>query len=344
MRKDILSKILVLGVISLFVGLCITSGTGVNVEQTNEQMSRDEELAWWKFDEGSGNTAYDSSGHGFDGLVVGATWVSGGLDFDGTDDYVQFDTHAQALGVNKTDDYFVYVRFQSTGSGMLYSMSHTNPARAYFDIMLDNSGKITVEMGDETCLFDLSTDSSYNDGEWHLVKIEFYGDAVDPTMNIYVDGILEGSITKWLCPMLDEDFLSAKVGRDSNDASDYFDGVIDFVKIYKNYIPTDPNPIIKNISISPPMQFQYKNVNISAEIFSFYSDIDEVFLKLIFPDDSTDNFSIKQNNTGDIYYCNKTYDQIGIHRFFLRATDIIGYSSISSEYSFFICLVSFSAR
>ena len=44
----------------------------------------------WEFDEGSGSTAFDSSGNGFDGTISGAEWVAGGwdgtgycLDFDG---------------------------------------------------------------------------------------------------------------------------------------------------------------------------------------------------------------------------------------------------------------------
>ena len=47
----------------------------------------------WRFDEGSGTIAYDSSGQGNDGtLVGGATWVTGrfggGLELDGTSGYV----------------------------------------------------------------------------------------------------------------------------------------------------------------------------------------------------------------------------------------------------------------
>jgi hypothetical protein len=239
MDNIFLRRSLVCGIAILFLGLCITSSIGVNVEQKSGQL-RTGELAWWKFDDGTGSTATDSSGHGYHGNVVGATWVSGGLDFDGTDDYVEFDTHSQELGMNKTDIYFVYIQLKSTGSGMLYSMSHTNPARAYLDIMLDSLGHIKIETGDETCLFDLTSTNTFNDGESHLVVMEFYGNPVNPTLDIYVDGNLEGTTTEWLCPMIDEDFLTAKAGRDSNDESDYFDGIIEDIKIYKNFIPNDP--------------------------------------------------------------------------------------------------------
>ena len=47
--------------------------------------------AHWTFDEGSGNTAYDSAGSN-DAALLGPVWTSGlieyGLDFDGTNDYV----------------------------------------------------------------------------------------------------------------------------------------------------------------------------------------------------------------------------------------------------------------
>jgi hypothetical protein len=231
--------LLVVGIIFLFIGVCFSSCIGVNVEQTNLPLNP-WNGAWWEFNEGSGNTAYDSTGNGYDGTVFGATWTAEGLSFDGMDDYVNLDNHSVALGMNKTDDYIVQVRFKSTGSGMLYSMSHTNPERAYFDLMIDEEGKITVEMGDETCLFDLSTSGTFNDGDWHVLESEFFGDTTNPTLNLYVDGEFENTTTEWLCPMIDEDYQTAKVGRDSNDESDYFDGEIDDIKIYKSHEPPPP--------------------------------------------------------------------------------------------------------
>ncbi len=66
---------------TLVVSLILTSAT------------RAELVGLWRFDEGSGTTAYDSSGKGNDGtLVGGATWVDGrfggGIELDGTSGYV----------------------------------------------------------------------------------------------------------------------------------------------------------------------------------------------------------------------------------------------------------------
>ena len=55
----------------------------------------------WNFDEGSGNTAHDSSGYGNDGTIHGANWTTGkfgnALEFDGSDDYVSVDDNDQQL-------------------------------------------------------------------------------------------------------------------------------------------------------------------------------------------------------------------------------------------------------
>jgi hypothetical protein len=49
-------------------------------------------VGWWKFDEGSGTQANDSSGNGNTGTIAGATWTAGklgqALSFDGVNDAV----------------------------------------------------------------------------------------------------------------------------------------------------------------------------------------------------------------------------------------------------------------
>ena len=240
MKNILLRRGLVCGITILFLGLCITSVTGVNVErQINPLMVG--ETAWWAFDEGSGTVAHDSSPHGYDGNIVGATWTDEGLEFDGTSDYVDFGAHAQALGINKTDDATMIIRFRSEGTGMLYSMSHTDPARPFFDIFIDSSGKVGFLSGDETCTFELMTPGSYNDGTWHLFELKYYGATEDPTVEIYIDSDQKATKTDWVCPQLDEDYLTVKVGRDSNEEIDYFNGEIDDIKYYKNLpVPTKP--------------------------------------------------------------------------------------------------------
>jgi hypothetical protein len=61
-------------------------------------------VAHWKFDEGSGTTAYDSAGNN-EGTVYGAQWttgqVDGALDFDGVDDYVDMGDQTKLEGFSE---------------------------------------------------------------------------------------------------------------------------------------------------------------------------------------------------------------------------------------------------
>jgi hypothetical protein len=75
--------------------------------------------SFWKFDECSGDTIGDSSGHNYDGTRYGASWDSNGysgccLEFDGIDDYVDFTDHAKGINFNKTDDGIFSFYFKST--------------------------------------------------------------------------------------------------------------------------------------------------------------------------------------------------------------------------------------
>ncbi len=56
-------------------------------------------VGWWKFDEGSGTVAYDSSGNGNNGnLTNGPTWttgkIGGALSFDGVNDYLNLSNYS----------------------------------------------------------------------------------------------------------------------------------------------------------------------------------------------------------------------------------------------------------
>ena len=78
----------------------------------------DGEIGWWKFDEGTGTTAIDTSGYANKGTISGATWANENvckkgtcLSFDGIDDYV-----GTTLNLSGTSDYTVslWVSIDST--------------------------------------------------------------------------------------------------------------------------------------------------------------------------------------------------------------------------------------
>ena len=247
------SKRLVLGIFVTLIGaVIIPSISGYYVNTTNQATiegpvylfkSDDYVNAYWKFDECSGNTAYDSSGHGYDGTIYGATWTTDGysgcaLDFDGVDDYVDFDEHAKYyLGFNKSDDLIFSFIFKtsSTDKGIIYS-SCRGDAYGYnpgFHIALNSDGTLQVQVWRLNCGILMNTTGVYNDDSWHFAEIFYNGDYVNPIVDVYCDETFDSSDEKYVCSFWSDQFRYAQIGRNSNDYSDCFDGKIDEFKIIK---------------------------------------------------------------------------------------------------------------
>jgi hypothetical protein len=252
MKKHIIRKNLVFGTIILLVLLSIPTNTSTineNMEKTVNQLTEhhpgkinslnnDYIYGYWKFDEGNGNTAYDSSGYDHDGTIYGASWTTGNisyaLDFDGFNDYVNFDGYSD-LRFNKTDDiiFSFYLKTSSTEFGMIYSVSNPNGKAPDWDIYLNETGTIDLSIKNYDCGPTLQTENTFNDGQWHYVEIYYNGITANPTIKIYVDNELEGEKTQWVCNFWDELITKIKMGRDSNDSIDFFDGIIDEFKFVK---------------------------------------------------------------------------------------------------------------
>ncbi|MCJ7571655.1 MAG: LamG domain-containing protein [Candidatus Thermoplasmatota archaeon] len=237
----------------LFIGISISPSIIGNVEQVtnpsvdyfsiNSYTENFGSLAYWSFDEGSGNLAHDYSGHGFYGAINGASWTTGysnyALDFDGEASNVNLDLYSKDLGFNKTDDYKIsaWINTESTQSGVIYMMTYSSPMPIfYIKFSPDGTLQMKVQSTDICGLIINSTDS-YNDGLWHYIEGRYYGNTVNPMMELYVDNELAGNDSDWLCPMSSFQFKMAKIGMGTYD-SEFFNGIIDEVKVFK--IPSTP--------------------------------------------------------------------------------------------------------
>ena len=97
-------------------------------------------------------------------------------------------------------------------------------------------------------------------------------------------------------------------------------------------------PNILNASAIPPLIHQGEFVNISCIVYD--SDgIDNVFLNIRDPDNISQNFSITRNNTGLVYYCNRTYNVTGNYSYFTWASDNMGYASVSDVRQFKVIFI-----
>ena len=247
MLNNFIRRNLVCGTILLLFGLCISSslnGDIVNISnqshgkiQPNLPLNNDYVIAHWKFDEGSGNTLEDSSGHDFDGTINGASWTTGqsgyALDFDGVNDYVSLDDHSENLGYNKTDDLIYSFWFNSSDEGMIYCISRSWGYNPEHYINLTSNGSLMFRVWTVECGITLYSKGDYADGKWHHAVYYFNGVTTDPIVELYVDNEFDSNKSDWLCNIYNDNYQKTKMGRHSKFERNYYDGLIDNFKIIK---------------------------------------------------------------------------------------------------------------
>ena len=201
MKDSCYNKSLVFGIIVLFIGAGVVPSISGYTEKisvllieelpANSPSYDDYINGYWKFDENTGSTAHDSSGHDYDGGIYGASWTSGkigyALDFDGVNDYITLDDYAKDfLGFNKTDDliFSFYFKSSSTDKGIIYGMSTSNDYNPGFHIALNSDGTLKVKVYRFNCGIILTSEGSYNDGAWHYVELWYNGISANPTLKL----------------------------------------------------------------------------------------------------------------------------------------------------------------
>ena len=195
-------------------------------------------VAHWKFDDGSGATAQDSSGNGYDGTLFGEPkWVAGqiggALEFDGTDDYVELPIGSLISSLTSST-FAIWVDFSNEGGGW----------QRIFDF---GTGTIvnmflTPRIGtDGTMRFAITIDT-YNDEDqttaqatlpsgWHHVVLTINAD--ENVHSLYLDGeLVARNTTARHTPSTLGETNQNWLGRSQYAADGYFDGRLDDFRIY----------------------------------------------------------------------------------------------------------------
>lgn len=152
-------------------------------------------VGYWKFDEGSGNIAQDSSGNGNFGSVNDATWMNGvvgqALHFDGIDDWVSIPTSPTLEITGNQITFEFWVKFDNAITGSSPYMKFFDKGDAYNSAMRE-TGNIRFTFwlaGDSSANLD-SSRTSWLAGTWYHIAEVYDGNA----MSIYVNGILDNSM------------------------------------------------------------------------------------------------------------------------------------------------------
>ena len=198
-------------------------------------------VGYWKFDEGSGTIAYDSSGNGLDGTLNGdPQWVTGqlggALDFDG-DDSVEI-SHSPLLSITDeiTITAWTYMRANASGEMSIVSKGGWAAMDLPYELTETPGGVIFWQFYDDGGRDTCAPDSPPVE-EWHHIAATYDGQI----FKCYIDGVLAD---EWAyAGTMPENTASVTIGQRSRGGT-YFNGIIDEVAIYNRALSEDEIPPI----------------------------------------------------------------------------------------------------
>ena len=340
MSKSIYKKILVIGILLFFIGASIVPNISGNIGKstntlkneivTNFPLDNDYINVYWHFDDCSGDILTDSA-HDYDGAINGPTWTSDShsgcaLIFDGVDDYVLLNDYSEQLGLNKTDDSVYSFWFKSTGEGLIFSQTAPWGYSPELRIELCPNGTLLFKAWTNLCGISIYSINPYNDGEWHHAEFYFNGITANPTIDLFVDGDWDNTVTHWLCEIANDDFGKTKIGMHAYYSTDYFDGYIDDFEIIKYEQGNDQSPptIDGPTDGKPDTEYEYTFVTEDPEGDEIYIEIDW--------DDGTDIEWVGPFESGEEVTIDHEWDQEGLYEVKARSKDRWGHSSWSPIY------------
>ena len=182
-------------------------------------------VAWWKLDEGQGTTAVDWSGHKNDGtLINGPKWVTGydedALELDGSDDYINFGNTSNLPAGNSARSMCGWAKTDTVAGGWRWIAAYGLPGtgQAMF-IGMNGDALYGGGYGD-----DVFINGFWEVDVWRHICLTYDG----TTARLYADGIEVAAEPKsW-----DLVLSRAHIGRQVNDVAEFWDGLIDDVRIY----------------------------------------------------------------------------------------------------------------
>jgi hypothetical protein len=187
-------------------------------------------IAWWSLDEGEGDRALDWSGHDNHGTVNGGPeWVAGmignALDLNGSNQYVAITGFTEIQDLNDNDiTICMWVKADDIDDeGMMWFTDETS-GHGKIRCRVD-AGNWQFRHGQGATGNNLNTTSPATAGVWtHFAGVRVTNDA----LYLYLDGMLADQ-TPFLVAgdAASNSWIGAEEGSDN-----YFDGIIDEVRIY----------------------------------------------------------------------------------------------------------------
>jgi hypothetical protein len=214
----------------------------------------DEDLiAYWSFNEGSGDTAHDQSGYGCDGTVSGAAWVSGysddALEIKGSD-WVHDITSSwdNPITTEFTLEGWLYWYGDDGGPvANLYVFDGRSAANRGVITFIRTNGRMCAQIGNTSIQHSFNSAASIPESVWTYTAFTF--DYTSGQAAWYINGLVDSTYTV-TDPYYDSSRTPAIGNNTWQPPEAPLNGVIDELKIYKRAL--SPVEIWGNYGGSPP--------------------------------------------------------------------------------------------
>jgi len=186
--------------------------------------------AYWKLDEGLGTTAADASGNGHGGVLKGGpTWTTGmrggALTLDGKDDYVDLGDPQDLPSGRAARSMCAWAKTDTAAGGWRWIVAYGTGGQGQA-MFLGANGNSLFGGGYAD---DLQWANFWTPGVWQHVCLTYDG----ITARLYANGQQVVSSPKTWNLVLNR----VHIGRQVNNAAEFWDGAVDDVRIYRRALP-----------------------------------------------------------------------------------------------------------
>ncbi len=209
-------------------------------------------VAAYGFDEGSGAAVSDSSGNSHSGTISGATWTSSGkygkaLNFDGVNDRAEV-ADADALDLTSAGTVSAWVKpddISSQWQGVVTKQHGTTNGAYSLDADSEHSRPQIAVQNPSANWYEARGTAALTNGAWtHLA-----GTWEGQNLKLYVNGALVRTLTMQ-GPVRSSTGVLRIGGTEAFGGQDYFDGLIDEVRLYRRALSQTEIETDKDTSIA----------------------------------------------------------------------------------------------